>query len=259
MRQILANITRLSTFRLLIGGGLAAVALSAVGPAPLAADEHRTPLVVVELFTSQGCSSCPPADALMGELSDRKDVLPLSLHVDYWDYIGWRDAFAQPQFTTRQKAYAHVAGKRTIYTPQMVVQGADHLVGTKPMRLADLIQRHRESGAVPVSLSLRRNGDHLSVEAIPTGSIGTLPPVMRFQLVQFDPHERVAISRGENAGRVVDYTNVVTEMRPLVDWNGKTPVMVDTRVDGDGDAAVILQVVTPRGPGPILAAARAKP
>ena len=97
------------------------------------------PVVVVELYTSQGCSSCPPADKLLAELASRKDVLPLALHVDYWDYIGWADVFADPAYTKRQRAYARVAGSRSIYTPQMIVGGKDHVIGFKPMAVAGVM------------------------------------------------------------------------------------------------------------------------
>ncbi|SFI63961.1 DUF1223 domain-containing protein [Celeribacter neptunius] len=272
MRQILAVLTHMTPSRSLAGGIFAAsLTLFAIGLGPQAASAQSVaeagrapvptpqfadePLIVVELFTSQGCSSCPPADQMMGELATHDGVLPLSLHVDYWDYIGWRDAFAQPEFTRRQKAYAHAAGKRTIYTPQMVVQGIDHLVGAKPMLLADLILRHRENAGAPVSLSLRREGEALSIEAIPTG---VLPSAMRLLVVRYDPHERVEIDRGENAGRVIDYTNIVTELRPVGDWNGVAPLVVsDVSLPGPAHTAVILQTVTPRGPGAILAAQRA--
>ena len=95
--------------------------------------------VVVELYTSQGCSSCPPADAILAELADREDVIALAFHVDYWDYIGWKDIFADPANTLRQRNYARVAGARSVYTPQMIVDGQDHVVGTKPMKLAEHI------------------------------------------------------------------------------------------------------------------------
>ena len=97
--------------------------------------------VVVELYTSQGCSSCPPADALLEQLAARDDVIALSLHVDYWDYLGWQDAFANPAFTKRQRGYAARAGSSMIYTPQMVIGGRDHIVGTKGMELSDLIAK----------------------------------------------------------------------------------------------------------------------
>jgi hypothetical protein len=248
MRQFMAGLT-FAVLSGVITGTLpgALVAQDAQGTAT----QSRPALVVVELFTSQGCSSCPPADAMMAELATRDDVLPLSLHVDYWDYIGWRDEFAQPQFTDRQKAYAHAAGKRTIYTPQMIVQGLDHLVGAKPMRLVDLVAHHHTSPAAPVTLSVLRAGSALTVTALPTGA---LPPLMRLYLVRYIPYARVDIERGENAGRVVDYTNVVTQWTSVADWDGTAPLSVILDVPGKDRTAVILQAA---GPGPILSVARA--
>ncbi|PTQ74545.1 DUF1223 domain-containing protein [Celeribacter persicus] len=250
MQQILTHLTRIlprSRGKFLVAGVLAT--LSSL-PAMADPDDN---LVVVELFTSQGCSSCPPADAMMQELATRQGVLPLSLHVDYWDYIGWRDEFAQPQFTLRQKAYAHAIGKRTIYTPQIIVQGADFLVGAKPMRLADMVLRQMSTPPAPVDLTLSREGERLSITAVPEGP---LPSAMRLQIVRFDPHERVTIERGENAGRVVDYSNIVTDWRPLAEWNGLAPLVVTVDTNGPDSVAVILQAATPAGPGPILAASR---
>ncbi|WP_417247730.1 DUF1223 domain-containing protein [Celeribacter sp.] len=227
----------------------AAALLSLAVSSPARADDR---LVVVELFTSQGCSSCPPADALMSELATVEGVLPLSLHVDYWDYIGWKDNFAQPAFTDRQRAYARAAGKRTIYTPQMIVQGRDHVVGFKPMLLADAIERRRSAMLMePVTLSATRNGETVTIEARATGD---LPPHMILQIVRFDDHERVQIGRGENAGRVVDYTNIVTDWKPVAEWDGRAPLQVDVEAAGDLDTAVLLQAA---GPGHILAATRA--
>ena len=100
--------------------------------------------VVVELFTSQGCSSCPPADKLMHELAKRDDVIALALHVDYWDYIGWKDVFAQPEFTARQRAYARLGNRKMIYTPQMVINGRDHVVGSNPKDTNALISSHKK-------------------------------------------------------------------------------------------------------------------
>ncbi len=230
------------------------IAASPLTVSPALAQASGDTLVVVELFTSQGCSSCPPADAMMAELATREGILPLSLHVDYWDYIGWRDEFAQPQFTQRQKAYAHAAGKRSIYTPQMIVQGAEHVVGVKPMRLAETVMRHRMQDAAPVTLGATRAGDRLMISAV---SSGALPEAMRLQLVRFDPHQRVMIERGENAGKTVDYTNIVTEWLPVMDWDGKGPLAITLDLSGEARTAVILQAITPGGPGPILAAVRA--
>lgn len=245
MRQIQKGLTRAVLAGVLIG----------VLSAPVSAQDSQahsgSGLVVVELFTSQGCSSCPPADAMMSDLATRDDVLPLSLHVDYWDYIGWRDELAQPQFTKRQKAYAHAAGKRTIYTPQMIVQGRDHLVGVSPMRLADLILLQHSDKPVPVSMSVSRTGEKLVVHATPSGP---LPAAMRLQLIRYDPFKRVEISRGENAGRAVEYTNIVTQWVSVAEWDGLGPLTVSLNLSGDDRAAVILQAA---GPGPILAVARA--
>ena len=120
--------------------------------------------VVVELFTSQGCSSCPPADRILGELAERDDVIALALHVDYWDYLGWKDEFASPQYTKRQRAYARAAGERTIYTPQMVIGGQDHVIGSRPMKVSQAIQKHIAK-AQPVRVQLKRNGDTLTIVA----------------------------------------------------------------------------------------------
>ena len=115
-------------------------ALVFVAAAPLARAQGSP--VVVELFTSQGCSSCPPADALLRKLAEEEDVIALALHVDYWDYLGWKDSFATPKFTARQRAYAKKARSRSIYTPQMVVQGEDRVVGNDAEMVLARISEH---------------------------------------------------------------------------------------------------------------------
>ncbi len=224
--------------------GWAAGAAMALGVGGALAQDR---LVVVELYTSQGCSSCPPADELLGRLAGRTDVLPLALHVDYWDYIGWKDSFAQPGFTARQKAYAHAAGARTIYTPQMVVAGKDHIVGTHAAELDELIEMH-SAGAGPVTLDLARAGDRLTVHG--TASDATGPMVV--QLVRFLPEETVEIRRGENAGRTITYHNIVTGWHEIGRWDGDGPLVIETDAPGDQPVAVIVQQ---EGPGAILAAA----
>lgn len=220
----------------MLGVGLAGGAAAGDGP------------VVVELYTSQGCSSCPPADALVAELARRDDVLPLALHVDYWDYIGWADSFADPAFTRRQKAYALVAGARTIYTPQMVVGGLDHLIGTRAMELGDLIEAHR-ARPEPVALEVARLPAGLSIRA---EARGALPGAVEVQLVRFKPEQTVSIGRGENAGRTITYANIVTDWRMIGRWSGAAPLALTTELSGGDRAAVILQL---EGPGAILAAA----
>ena len=126
--------------------------------------------VVVELFTSQGCSSCPPADALLAELDKSADVIALALHVDYWDYIGWKDSFADPGNTERQRGYAHAAAATSIYTPQMVIGGLDHVIGYKPMDVANTVQKHR---AAPdgADVTARFNGDSVVIRLAPNLNI----------------------------------------------------------------------------------------
>ena len=205
-------------------------------------------LVVIELFTSQGCSSCPPADELLTELAARDDILPLALHVDYWDYIGWADSFASPAFTARQKAYARAAGSRTVYTPQMVVSGTDHLVGTREMELGALIEVHGARPA-PVQLTLRRNGSGIDIRAEPPVP---LPRPAVVQVVRYVPARTVEILRGENAGRTITYSNIVTEWHEVGRWTGEAPLVLTAEAPGDDPAAVILQE---DGPGAVLAAA----
>lgn len=215
-----------------------------------AAEEPGSP-VVVELFTSQGCSSCPPADALMHDLAGRDDVIGLALHVDYWDYIGWKDEFAVPGHTLRQKAYAREGGRRMIYTPQMIVNGRDDLVGAKAMKLADLIAAHREL-APRVDLVLDRDGDGLRLTLEPAGA--ELDGPFDVFVVQYAPLLHSRITRGENAGRDLDYANVVRSWQSLGQWNGRGAATLQAELAGDLPAVVLVQRA---GTGPIVAAARA--
>lgn len=227
--------------------GISVMIWAALG-APVHADGNGSP-VVLELFTSQGCSSCPPADNMFREMAARDDVIPLALHVDYWDYIGWKDSFADPAFTLRQKSYARAAGSRTIYTPQFIVGGVDHVVGYRPMELADLIEQHKSAQA-RAQLRITKSGDRLLVEA-------TAPQAFKrdvvLQLVTYMPEETVEISRGENAGRSIVYTNIVTGLTPVARWDGAAPFRQSFPWKGDGPIVAILQ---DPGPGAIIAAAR---
>ena len=205
-------------------------------------------VVVIELYTSQGCSSCPPADALMHELADRDDLIPLALHVDYWDYIGWKDIFANPAHADRQRAYAHAAGQRTIYTPQMIVGGRDHVVGHKPMRLGELIQEHQAESEV-AEITMTRAGGMVSVTITAMQPVGNAV----VQLVRYMPQSTVEIKRGENKGRTISYANIVTEWNTLDPWDGQSDYSTQAKADGDQPVVVVVQA--PNN-GPILAAAR---
>ncbi|WP_157136619.1 DUF1223 domain-containing protein [Sagittula stellata] len=204
--------------------------------------------VVVELFTSQGCSSCPPADALLAELGDRDDVIPLALHVDYWDYIGWKDVFGTPKATKRQKGYARANGWKMIYTPQIIVNGREDVVGSRPGQVAALIEEHR-GDVSHVDLSLKRMGDRVVIRA--TGD-GTARPC-DIHVVRYLPSEEVAIRRGENAGKTITYTHIVRDWDVAARWDGLGTFEGAVPVPAGTPVVVILQ--EPKN-GAILAAQR---
>lgn len=231
--------------RALIAGALFALGLTVPGAAD--ADEP----VVIELFTSQGCSSCPPADAMILELAKRDDVIPLALHVDYWDYIGWKDSFARPAHTERQKAYARAAGHRTVFTPQIIVDGIDHMVGNKPMQLAQLIDAHGDRPRT-VGMELERHGASVRIRA---EALTALPEGMIVHVVRYLPQETVSIKRGENAGRTITYANIVTEWQAVARWDGATPLEIEA--DAPGPLPVVALVQAP-GHGAILGAAQTR-
>ncbi len=206
--------------------------------------------VVVELYTSQGCSSCPPADALLHRLAAQDDVLALALHVDYWDYIGWKDKFARPEHTRRQKGYAHAGGRRMIYTPQMIIMGQQAVAGSDAMEIAAAIGEH-QAQARPVELTADRDGDRLSIHLNPKAALGSRK--MLVQIVRFQPERSVNITRGELAGRNFTYANVVEDWHVAAEWDGKDELTLSHTLTGPAPAAVLVQEV---GYGRILAAAR---
>ncbi|WP_085865526.1 DUF1223 domain-containing protein [Pseudooctadecabacter jejudonensis] len=232
MRQILASLS---------------VAITMMGAAPASAEGP----VVIELYTSQGCSSCPPADALLHDLADRDDVIPLALHVDYWDYIGWADSFADPRHTVRQQGYAAAAGHNTIYTPQMVIAGQTHVIGAKPMQVADAIKAHQAPTGVAVDAAVA--GGALTI----TGTTEqALPAGTTVQVVRFSARETVDIQRGENAGRTLEYANIVTDWQTVGEWSGADSLQLSIPVQGDAPIVVIVQQEgAANGPGAVLATA----
>jgi hypothetical protein len=201
----------------------AALGLGAAGAfsliAPGRASTSGKP-VVVELFTSQGCSSCPPADAFMGELVGRDNVIGLSLNVDYWDYIGWRDTLASPANTKRQRDYAKKRGDNRIYTPQMVINGYHHAVGSDRATVLRMIDEEaRRTNRSTVSMSISGLGAELAV------FVGSAPhDILRKEstilLMTLLPIVTVTIEKGENAGKQVSYYNVVRRIMPLGMWQG---------------------------------------
>ena len=211
-----------------------AASLLAVSP-PAHAQSENT--VVLELFTSQGCSSCPPADALLAELADREGVIALALHVDYWDYLGWKDAFGLPGNTARQRAYAKKMHSRSIYTPQMIVQGEDRLIGHDAETIDLQIAAHQAQPA-PVSLELERDGDELLIRIAALGPEALPADVYA---VRFIPSVAIAIGAGENAGLDITYTNVVTSWETLGHWDGIAPLELTYPKPDADPLAVIVQ------------------
>ncbi len=226
-----------------------ALALATFGfAAPLFAQNNP---VVVELYTSQGCSSCPAADALLKDLSDRDDVIALALHVDYWDYIGWKDPFGDPAHADRQRAYAIAGHRQSIYTPEMVINGQTDIVGAKAMKLAKAISEHAKIPA-RVNLKIRRDGDRLTISAQKRESVSG---PMTVHMLRYTPRRVTTIERGENAGKTIEYANVVENWQVLDTWDGAGPLSVVAPVSGNKPAVVIIQA---QDAGPILAAARIK-
>jgi hypothetical protein len=205
---------------------------------------------VVELFTSQGCNSCPPADRLAAELARDPGNVLISLPVDYWDYLGWKDSFAKPVFTARQKAYARARGDMQVYTPQAVVDGVTHAVGSDSEAIDTAASAPLE---VPVTGTIA--GDQLRVDV--AASSGNAKDAQVW-LVPILSAASVAIGRGENAGATVTYTNIARDLRKLGDWKGEARKFdVSTadirKLDADG-AAILLQANDGGLPGPILGA-----
>lgn len=204
--------------------------------APLHATERP---VVIELFTSQGCSSCPPADALLHELTKRDDVIALSLHVDYWDYIGWKDQFADPAFAERQRAYARAGGRRMIYTPQMIVNGQDSVVGVKPMKLNDLIRAHQNQPVVAEVEIEAATGGEYTVRVMPSGGGSSVGADVH--LVRYSELRSADIKRGENAGRTIDYANVVEDWTHVGQWDGTSAREFTVELNGSGPGVILVQ------------------
>jgi hypothetical protein len=231
---------------------LAAAALMLAVPAH-AGDVRVNPKAVVELFTSQGCSSCPKADALFSELGKRDDLIALAWHVDYWDYIGWPDTFGDPANSDRQRAYAESWGSSRIYTPQLIVNGAKGVVGSREKEVSGAIDE--AALAVPVALTLSADALEVTVGPQAGGSEAVV------WLITFKDHAAVLIERGENAGKTVDYAQIVTGRQMLGIWdpNGGTHLKLllsELTADGSNGAVILVQGDKDGLPGPILGAAQ---
>ncbi len=220
------------------------IALSSplIGAAAQTSSTSTSFTAVVELFTSQGCSSCPPADRLLKTYADRKDVLALTMPVDYWDYLGWKDTFASPLYSKRQRDYAHTRGDGAVYTPQVVVNGLAHMNGANKRAIDGTIQNFKATeNSLFVPVEIQRDGRKLNISTgdVPK-SIGADEGTIWLALVQKEGE--VPVRRGENGGRKLVYHNIVRQLMPVGMWTakGKTLQVAESALSGDGTHACVV-------------------
>jgi hypothetical protein len=214
------------------------------GLSPFAALAAERP-VVVELFTSQGCSSCPPADAYLRDLSkDRSDVLPLAFHVTYWDRLGWKDPFSLEAATQRQDLYGRRFGDGS-YTPEIVVDGAAGMVGSRRGDVGAAIERAKRNSRTAAAISVTKTGQQVSIQ------VGAGSGSGRILLIGFDHEHTTAIGRGENSGRTLTEANIVRSIRPVGQWSGAS-LRINEQFPEGQDVAVVLEAPD----GQIVGAAR---
>lgn len=246
----------LNGYRMTIARAIILVLLGATAGAasPAAATEEQT-LVVVELFTSQGCSSCPPADAYLGELAQRPGILALAYHVDYWNYIGWTDPFASKLATQRQRDYCKQLNMRYVYTPQMVINGVTEGVGSERETIGPLIKAAMDEKGLRQHVTILREAPGKLVVHVDAGS--TTEPATLW-LVGFDREHATPVPRGENEGQTLREYQIVRSTEAIGTWQGEALDLVLTvdRPAGDGGIAVLLQQ---GGSGRIIGAAVLKP
>lgn len=238
---------------------LAAAAYILVLPyGAMAGEIVKKPRAVVELFTSQGCTSCPKADAMLSEMADDGSVVALAYHVDYWDYLGWRDTLANAENTARQQEYSRMFGNRSVYTPQVVVNGRQQINGTKRLKIERAIERMDGTAqGMTVDVEISYSGDSVVIE---TGDAGKEVADAQIVLIYFKPATKVEIEDGKNTGRSFTYVNAVSGFHSVGVWDGgatrlELPVS-EMAKKGAGGCAVLVQKMLPDGlPGPILGSA----
>lgn len=231
----------------------AGAGVALVSPAPASAEPLKASgaaPVVVELFTSQGCSSCPPAEALLRELAEEEGIIALELHIDYWDYIGWDDPFGSPQMTARQRGYAHDLRLPYVYTPQMVIDGRFNVVGSRRGRVRDAIAQAAARGK-PLDVRLsHEDGGKVIIPAGHSPSGGAT-----VWLAAYDGDHETAVPRGENAGRTLQNRNVVRELEDLGTWTGERMEIPIDLASAAGRGRAGCAVIVQQGrTGPILGA-----
>jgi len=227
--------------------------LLAVPGTVIQAQELRfMPRAVVELFTSQGCSSCPPADKLLAELGKRSDIVTLAYHVDYWDYIGWTDTFGRAENSDLQRSYASVHKKGRVYTPQMMINGAHDVVGSRRGDIESALSNAR----LGVPIALATDGDYLKIDIDGDDAFGESV----VWLVTFQDSAEVEVQRGENRGKMLAYSSIVKNRQVLGMWAPETGAQIKLPLDevlrGTSNGAAILVQEDAKGlPGRILGAA----
>lgn len=219
------------------------------------ADDVPSPKGVVELFTSQGCASCPPADAALKQIVDQGDVVALSYHVDYWNYLGWTDTLSSKENTERQYGYAHSMGRSGVYTPQAIINGRAHVKGADVAAINGKVSQLQSEGqGLTVPITALMKGEEMEI-SIPAGQ-GQAEVVVAY----FTKKEAVTVERGENSGRQMEYWHNVYDVQTVGMWEGKDlkitlPAKAMGRSKKDG-CAILLQASGPKGePAAILGAA----
>jgi hypothetical protein len=236
---------------------LAALALLAGAGASHATEVSR-PVAVLELFTSQGCNSCPDADRLLGEMAATKEVVALAYHVDYWDYLGWRDTLATADNTARQHEYNRAFGSRSVYTPQAVINGREHVNGSDAEGVRRTIRElSRSAKGMSVDVALSYVGDSIVIE---TGAAERQTGEAHVFLVYLKPATTVEIKQGKNKGRRITYRHAVAGFHSAGVWRGEAAryelPIAEMAKKGAGGCAVLIQSMGPDGvPGPVLGAA----
>jgi hypothetical protein len=222
------------------------------------ASAQAEPRAVIELFTSQGCSSCPAADKLLGELAGDPSLVPISVPIDYWDYLGWKDTLADARFSARQKAYSHVRGDRDVYTPQVVVNGSAKVIGSDRAGIETAIKdTEKATGVMSVPVTMALSGKQINVSV----AASKAPSVAHGEvwICSISKAVPISIGRGENRGKEITYHNVVRNLLKVGDWNGSsgswTVPLENISREGVDAAVVYLQDGNRDKPGPMLGAA----
>ena len=241
-------------FRYAAAGAL--IALATVNSTSAQTPSRAASPSVIELYTSQGCSSCPAADALFKSYAARSDIIALSMPVDYWDYLGWKDTLANPKFTKRQRAYAKVRADGQVYTPQAIINGREHVVGSSKGDIDAVIKTHL---AKPRAVSMRAAIEKgtVTIDIAQAADISTEATVW-LAVVRAEAH--IDVKAGENRGRKLTYYNVVSDIVPAGMWSGPAVTIRQPASALTTGANQRLAVIVQQGPGgPIIAAAWADP